>query len=359
MRKSIQRLAIFLMGVLIMTAPVSVFASEKDSSEANKDTIGFTVKTILPNNQIDSSKGFYFLKLEPGQKQTIQLRIISTREEPRTVRIHVNDAVTSVEGTVEYGIDTPELDETLNMPTSEIIYIPEEYQEITVENFEEKTVEFDINTPEEPFEGIKLGAFRILGVPEGSEAKEQGLTVQTGYTIGVVLTEDTEQYNIGGNLNFKEAKVTLSNGSKVIGAVLQNDQPKIIEGLTLNAEVTKKGSSKVLYKTTGKDLAVAPNSKFTYEIPMGMDKVAAGSYTLKLVLKNEEKEWSWEEEFLVTGEQATALNDETIDKVITPSWVSPAAIALTISTLGIAGYLPYRTKKIKKTRKEKRRRKQT
>ncbi|MGC6768285.1 DUF916 and DUF3324 domain-containing protein [Enterococcus sp. LJL128] len=354
-KKIMQLLLVVLIGIILL--PSAIIAEATDQSGQNKEAIGFTVKPVLPNNQVDSSKGFYFLKVEPGQQQSIQLRVISTREEARTVRIHVNDAVTSAEGSIEYGIDEPELDESLQSPISEVVTVPESYREITVENFEEKTVQFDIAPPQDAFTGIKAGAFRILGVPEGEEKKKSGLTVQTGYTIGIVLTEDAAQYNAGGNLNLKKTEVILSNGSKVIGVTLQNDQPKIIEGLELKAEIMKKGSTKVLYKTTGKDLAVAPNSRFTYEVPMGIDNVTAGNYTLQLTLKNDEKEWTWEEDFLVTGEQAASLNDETIDKIITPSWVSPMAIVLTVSLVGTGSYLPYRRKKIKKKNKIRRKKK--
>lgn len=310
--------------------------------------MGFTVETVLPSNQVDPSRSFYFLKVNPGEAQKIQLKVISTRKEARTVKISLNDATTSSEATIDYGVDKPEFDPSLKDPVTSLVNVPDEFKEVTVENYEEKTIELEINPPQEAFAGIKLGAIRLIGVPSKEENKKTGLQVVTGYTIGMVLTEDAAQYNAGGDLKFKNVDVLLSNGSKVVGVSLQNDQPKMIDKMKLHVKVKKKGSDKVLYEKKGEDLSVAPNTNFMYQVPLGLENVEAGKYLVEIAANNEEDKWTWTKEVTITNEAADKLNEETIDKVETPKWVPIAAIVLGILLVGLVIVLGNRRRSIQK-----------
>ncbi|MGL9727698.1 DUF916 and DUF3324 domain-containing protein [Enterococcus sp. DIV0756] len=330
MKRIVASLLVFI--TMSLSFSSAVFADEAEDKK-NRDTMGFTVETVLPSNQVDPSRSFYFLKVTPGEAQRIQLKVISTRKEARTVKVSLNNAMTSTEASIDYGVDKPKLDDSLKNPVTEIVHVPEEFKEVTVENYEEKTIELEINPPQEEFAGIKLGAIRLIGVPTGSENKKTGLKVETGYTIGMVLTEDAAQYNSGGELNFKNVDVLLSNGSKVVGVSLQNDQPKMIDQLKMNIKVRKKGSNKVLYEKKGEDLSVAPNTNFTYHVPLGLENVEAGKYSVEINAQNAEKTWKWTKEVSITNEAANKLNEETVDKVITSSWVPIATIALGLALI--------------------------
>ncbi|WP_251866343.1 DUF916 and DUF3324 domain-containing protein [Enterococcus malodoratus] len=325
----------------------TAFADENEDKK-NRDTMGFTVETVLPSNQVDPSRSFYFLKVNPGESQRIQLKITSTRKEARTVKVSLNDATTSSEATIDYGVDKPDLDDSLKNPVTTMIKVPEEFKEVTVENYEEKTIELEITPPQEQFAGIKLGAIRLIGVPSKSENKKTGLQVETGYTIGMVLTEDAAQYNSGGELKFKNVDVLLSNGSKVVGVSLQNDQPKMIDQLKMTVKVRKNGSDKVLYEKKGEDLSIAPNSNFTYHVPLGLENVEAGKYSVEIVAQNEEKTWKWTKEVSITNEAANKLNEETVDKVITPSWVPIATIVLALALIILVVILINRSRSIQR-----------
>ncbi|MBO0454755.1 DUF916 and DUF3324 domain-containing protein [Candidatus Enterococcus murrayae] len=345
MKRIVASLLVFI--CLSMSFSSTVFADENEDKK-NRDTMGFTVETVLPSNQVDPSRSFYFLKVVPGEVQRVQLKITSTRKEARTVKVSLNDAVTSSEASIDYGVDKPELDDTLKNPVTAIVKVPEEFKEVTVENYEEKTIELEITPPQEAFAGIKLGAVRLIGIPNSSESKKTGLKVETGYTIGMVLTEDATQYNSGGELHFKNADVLLSNGSKVVGISLQNDQPKMIDQLKMSVKIRKKGSDKVLYEKKGEDLSVAPNTHFTYQVPLGLENVEAGKYSVEIVAQNEEKTWKWTKEVSITNDAANKLNEETVDKVITPSWVPIATIVLAAALLVLVIALINRNRSIRR-----------
>lgn len=332
LKRIVASLLVFITMSLSFTS--AAFADDKEDKK-NRDTMGFTVETVLPSNQVDPSRSFYFLKVNPGETQRVQLKVISTRKEARTVKVSLNDAMTSTEASIDYGVDEPTLDDSLKNPVSEIVKVPEEFKEVTVQNYEEKTIELEITPPQEAFAGIKLGAVRLIGVPSKTENKKTGLKVETGYTIGMVLTEDAAQYNSGGELGFKNVDVLLSNGSKVVGVTLQNDQPKMIDQLKMSVKVRKKGSDKVLFEKKGEDLSVAPNTNFTYQVPLGMENVEAGKYSVEITAQNQEKEWNWTKEVSVTNEAAAKLNEEAVDKVITPRWVPIITVILGVMLIGL------------------------
>lgn len=345
MKRIVAHLLVFLSLLLSFS---SVAAADEKEDKKNRDTMGFTVETVLPSNQVDPSRSFYFLKVNPGETQRVQMKIISTRKEARTVKVSLNDAMTSSEATIDYGVDTPELDDSLQNPVTSIVSVPEEFKEVTVENYEEKTIELEITPPQEAFSGIKLGAVRLIGVPGKDENKSKGLKVETGYTVGMVLTEDAAQYNAGGKLHLKNVDVLLSNGSKVVGVSLQNDQPKMIDQLNMHVKVKKKGSEKVLFEKKGEDLSVAPNTNFMYQVPLGVENVEAGKYLVEIVAQNKEDKWNWTKEITITNAAANKLNEETVDKVITPQWVPIATIVLALLLGGLVIVLTNRRRSILK-----------
>lgn len=322
----------------------AAFADETED-EKNKDSMGFTVEAVIPSNQVDQSKSFFFLKTTPNAEQTIQVKVKSTRKEPRTLTVAVNNAMTSSEATIDYGVDQPELDDSLKIPLTDLVTVPDDFKEVTVENYEEKVIDLKIKAPAEPFAGIKLGAIRLIGTTDQNKA---GLSVETGYTIGLVLTEDAAQYDLGGELTLKKVDVLLANGSKVVGVTLQNAEPKVIDGLKLHVKIRKKDSDKVLFEKKGTDLAVAPNTSFMYQIPMGIEQVQAGKYLVDITAENAVSNWKWMEEITITEETADKINEETIDKVLTPSWVPAATIVLTVIFAILIFLIVQRSRKIRK-----------
>lgn len=66
-----------------------------------------------------------------------------------------------------------------------------------------------------------------------------------------------------------------------------------------------------------------------------MENVEAGKYTVEITAQNQEKEWNWTKEVSVTNEAAAKLNEEAVDKVITPSWVPIITVILGVMLIGL------------------------
>ena len=277
------------------------------------DSVGFSVSPVFSENQIHPDLGYFFLKTEPDTTQELKVTVKSLREDPTTISIHVNDAVTNDNVSVEYSNDKPELDDSLNDPLSELLKVKETEQEITVSNFEEKTVTLTLSLPKDPFSGIKLGGIRFI--EQNSKSESEGLSNRYGYTVGVMITQDNEPYNEGAALQLNDVGAMLNRGMKVVYATLRNPEPKLLGGLTIDATVFKEGENEPLLSESRQQLSVAPNSSFSYFIPWGVEDLKAGTYELRLIATAGENSWEWTEKFKVGAQKAAEINAQALNRL--------------------------------------------
>lgn len=207
-----------------------------------------------------------------------------------------------------------------------------------MKNFEEKTIEYEITTPSKKFPGVKLGSLRFVK-KSTDKGKQKGLVPEYARVVAIMLTEDGEKFNQGADLHLKKVNLKLSNGQKVIAARIQNDQPKVIQELSINGKVKKKGSKSTVASQKVKDFSVAPNSNFDFEIPLSIKKFGAGTYEFTGVASANGKKWNWKKEFTVGNEQAKKVNEESVYKLRTPSWAPIVTVALIVSLIGLIAFL--------------------
>ncbi|HHD1574546.1 TPA: DUF916 and DUF3324 domain-containing protein [Enterococcus faecium] len=309
-----------------------------------EEAIGFSVSPIFSEHQIDSDLGYFYLRTEPATAQELKITVKSLREEPTTIKVHVNDAVTNDNVSVEYSNDNPKLDTSLENPLSRLISIEEEEKEITVSNYEERIVTLTLAVPKDPFTGIKLGGIRFIEQP-AKEDKAKGLTNRYGYTVGVMVTQDNEPFNEGADLKMKEVGATLSRGMKVVYATLQNPEPKLLGNLNMEATVYKKGEKKPLLTENQKKLSVAPNSTFSYYIPWGLKDLKAGWYEIHLTATSGEREWKWIESFEIGAKEAAKINSQALNRLTLNIGMKIGIVCLGLLTSALALYRVIEMKK--------------
>lgn len=338
MRSKLRKLR-FLLLLVVGTLFVSMTTY---AAEDSKDPAGYTVESIIPENQVDKTKTYYYLSMEPKQTQTIQVKVISTKKEPVTVSLAVHDAVSSSVGAIDYANQKPKLDRSLKNPITDLVKIKDNVKEVTVQNFEEKIVEYEISTPKKDFAGVKLGSLRFVRKNKKSEQNKNGLTSEYARVIALMLTEDEETFNYGAELHLKKVGLNLSNGRKVIAANIQNDQPKVLQEMKINGQITRKGESEVLAKHKMENFSVAPNSNFNFEIPLGLENFQAGTYVFTGEAKGDGRTWKWKETFTVGKERADKINEETVFKIKVPQWVPWLAGLLILALIGLLVFLTRR-----------------
>lgn len=314
---------------------------QSTSEEPAENDVGFTVEPVFTDTQIDQLKGFFFIKVTPGESQDLVVRVKSTNQKPAKVKVYVKDAFTNQNGSIDYDGLEYTVDDTLTDSLEEITTVSD--PEVTVQNFQVKDVTVKITPPEEAFQGVKCAAICVMKADE--EESEQGLSSTFGYRVGLVVTEDSDTYADGSSLNLLDVQPTVHEGKRVIQARLQNPESKVLENLTVETKLRKKGSKEILRKRTTNDMRMAPNSQFDFATSWRMDPLEAGTYVLSVKASSGSNNWDWEKEFTIGEEEVRKINEEATYTITYPSWVPVVVIGLGIVTIACLGSLYVRRKK--------------
>lgn len=308
------------------------------SVEAEETTLNTYVTPHFPESQVDESKGYYELRLAPGQKETLRLEVGNSSVDPIKIQITPHTAYTNVLGTVEYGKDAPEADPTLVhsldelMTSSEVIALAEN---------ETKVVEILLEMPEEAFEGYLAGGLRIVEVKneEESEApEEEGVAIKNefAHVVGVVVSNTGD--SVQPVLELLDVFADQLNYRNVISATLQNFTPAFVNRLEVEATVKRAGESDVLYEASKEMMQMAPNSNFNFPISLEGDRFRSGNYVLELRAKSGENEWSWTRMFTIDADDARKLNREDVMIDNRPNWWMISALFLAVVWIMLGTY---------------------
>lgn len=279
------------------------------------EELNFTVEPIFPANQISKSKPYFDLRVEPGQKQTIEVRLANKAEKEISVYMQTTAARTNSNGVIEYKNFTKNYDESLKFPFSEIAKVQET---VVLKGKEEKLVPIEIQVPEEPFTGMILGGlyFRQESYEEDKNEKNEGameIKNTFSYMISVRLTENDDV--IDPDLKLLSAKASQANAHNVIAAILQNPEPVDLNDLKINGKVYRKGESTALYSEERGGMRMAPNSSFSYQIPLNGKAFVPGKYEVEVTATSDKQNWKFRKEFEITKEEADKLNDESVEEL--------------------------------------------
>lgn len=320
-------------------------------AEETQDGAGFSVESVIPENQVDKKFTFFYLNTVPEQPQTIEVKVKSMQKEPVTIKVAVHDAVSSSVGEINYAKTDPKLDESLTNPITSFVKIKDDLKEVTVENFEEKIVAFEINPPKDSYSGVKLGSLRFLREADKSDAKQGGVVPEFARVIALMLTEDETPFDEGAELHLKKVDLTLFNGRKIVAATIQNDQPKVLQDMIIKGKVTRKGEKEVVAEHEQVDFSVAPNSNFDFQLPLGIEQFTPGTYVFTGEAQGDNRTWKWEEEFTVGRKRADKINEDTVFKLVVPAWVPWAAAGILVGLIGLIAYLMRRQRQWQEGRK--------
>ena len=343
MKKIISILVVCLIGLQHM--PLTGEAAE---------TMAYSVKANIPENQINKTLTYFDLKMEPNQRQELTLTVSNSSDEKATILISPNVAMTNQNGVIDYSKMDEKLDSTLKNPVTSII---SKAQEVTLEPKETKEVPFTVQMPEKEFDGLILGGFYISKKEDESSDKDKEKDVQIknkySYVIGLQMRENTNEVKPVMELN--DIKPALLNYRTAVTANLKNTEATIMKDLSVDAKVMKKGNEKVLHEVSKKNLSMAPNSNFDFPINWDNQSLEPGTYTLKLAAQSGEEKWAFEKDFKITSKDSTNLNKEAVElEKAEPNWILIISVVVGVILLIILVILFFISRHQKKKAAEKR-----
>lgn len=294
------------------------------------DSMAYSVKADIPDNQIDKAKTYFDLKMTPGQKQDISLTVHNSGDKEMTIFITPNNATTNQNGVIDYSEEKAKIDSSLKIPLTSII---SGKQEVKLNPNETKQVPFTIQMPEKEYNGDILGGFYIQKKTDADEnKKDESVQIknQYSYVIGIRLNETDTVVDPALKLN--QIKPALQNYRTAVTANIQNVESTIINDLDINASVTKQNSETILHETNKKGLSMAPNSNFDYPINWDNEQLNPGKYTVHIEAKTGDKDWNFDKNFEIKSETSNKLNKEAVEVVKSqPNWI----LIITLSIGGI------------------------
>ncbi|WP_207695786.1 hypothetical protein DOK67_0001501 [Enterococcus sp. DIV0212c] len=299
-----------LITVLCFLSPVNAYAEGEESN--------LSVKAELPDNQLTKDAGYYDLEVKPGQTQELTLKVYNMGDKETTAKIEINPAYTGASGSFVYALDASKRDESMKLPLSDIAKTDEF---ISIPAKSEADVKINLTIPTEPFEGIVYGGIRVTdaeGEKEGSskaEKEDSGFSIANkyAYTIAMRVRENEELPK--SDLKVKKIVASQVVGRNAVKVNLQNPTPTIIDKVTYDAKIMKKGSSDVLHEHKVSNYRVAPNTNFDYAISWDNKPFEAGSYQLEMTAKSEVtgQTWNFKQNFTISAKEAKELNEKAVD----------------------------------------------
>ncbi len=273
--------------------------------------LNFSVNAVIPDNQIDKEKSYFDLKVTPGEKQKLIVKLRNTTDKEIVINPHIQSAKTNKNGVIDYTPNKIKKDDTLKIAMEDVAKVPEE---VTVPPQSEKDLTIEVTVPKDKFDGVILGGIYLKEDTSKNkeEDKENDVAIKNEYSYVVALQMRQNDNKVKPMLHMNEVNPETQNARNVIVANIQNSEPMIISKLKIDATVNKKGSKDNLAILKKENLQVAPNSNFNIAAPLEGEKLEAGTYILNMKAESAGKEWQFKKEFSISADKATTMNEKDV-----------------------------------------------
>lgn len=343
----------FTASFLVMLYVMIGFVGFSQEVFANGE-LNFSVRTITPESQFGDDKGYFDVELQPGETEELTLVVKNVRNIPIDLSITAHTAYTNINGVVEYGGETDQPDPTLKVEMKDLLDVEDE--PIRLEAGEEKRIVTTLTMPQDEVEGLLAGGLQLSEVAqeeeeEDSEDKGMQIINSFSYVIGVVASNDRTQ-TIVPELALLDVFADQINYRNAFSATIQNFLPTFVNELSVEASIRREGSDTILYRASEEMMQMAPNSNFNFPISLNGERFRSGTYVLNMTARSGEHEWTWEETFDVTADEARRLNQSDVS-VKDINWWLIAAIVLIVIIISVLAYTSYKNKKKAKLMQEK------
>lgn len=303
-------MSLYIVGIGCFTAPT--YAEETTEQGGNNaGPLGFNYKVIQPENQQNTQVGYFDLKMEPGQNQTVQIELSNEGDAETEVMVSLNGIKTNGNGVLEYGPNAIDNDKSLKYDFVDIVKGPES---VVVPAMGTAIVDLVITMPEAGYDGVISGGIQLKKkVDEEARKKETGVINEYAFMIGMVLTEtDTV---VEPDLALNSVYAGLNNYRNSVFVNFSNVQAAYLNDLTVEVQIMSKDSDTVLYDTKKASMRVGPNNMVDFPVSMNGEKMVPGDYRAKIVAVSGERNWNWEQEFTISDEEADKYNTQDVELI--------------------------------------------
>lgn len=289
--------------LVCMVLPIPTFAAGNSA--------GFAVSAVPPANQTDKNTSHFDLLVQPGQSQELVVHIENNEAEEIVLTIETIAASTDRNGNILYS--APGIyDSSMRFPFSTLA-VPAQKEIIIPANGTVDAV-IALTMPDEEFDGIVLGAIRVLRQPDMEETQGTGIVNQYSYVIGVRLTELTE--TIEPCFALGNVHADLVNHKAAIIAEIRNTEAAIAKEVSVHAQIYSWDSDIPMIEKAQEKISIAPNSVFPFSL---IDQEGygfpEGEYLSVVRLAYNGEETEFRQNFHIQKETADDINKNAVNQV--------------------------------------------
>ncbi|TPR55077.1 DUF916 and DUF3324 domain-containing protein [Enterococcus sp. OL5] len=292
----------FLVGIFSVFMSFGLFQKMVFADNVNN----FSIQPLNEDGGVNQQGYFHFVG-QPGEKHSVSIKVYNSSDEEIKVKATVNPASTNQNGIPSY-LSEEEVDPSLVYRMDELVVIEE--SEIKIPANGSSTINLTIFLPEEDWQGDILGGIRFT--QEVDQENQQTVVHEVAYTVGILLNQ-SDGSSVENELSLKEVNAGQRNYRNYIEANLQNSAATIIHDMSIQSTIVREGSTTPSYTFDAYDLRMAPNSNFDVGIPTGEQSIEAGDYVLKMAVVADEKEYTFEQAFTITSQEARQLNQSAVN----------------------------------------------
>ncbi|MCD2256535.1 DUF3324 domain-containing protein [Lactobacillus sp. CC-MHH1034] len=350
MKKSYYGL-IALIVAIVTLGFVSLPSMAYGATDDVQNAAGFKVRAVLPDNQPNKALNYFDLSVDPGQTQVLEVELFNLRDEALTFTPRLNVATTNYNGVVNYD-SAGKSDRSLQYKITDIARLEQKTYRVPANK--SVIVRVDLAMPNTSFPGVIAGGLtftpRVANTSSSTNnSGRAALEVQNrfAYTIALLLRSSAATATTVAP-EFKMGTIDLGHITErnTIFANIRNTQPMYLAPVNMQAKVTRKGSTKVLYQHQKENVQVAPNTIVPFPISLNQQRFAPGLYTMAIQLRAGTQTWYFNKDFRITAQRARDLNRASVAAPTQEHnywwlWL----IAALILIAGIIFWVVYRRKK--------------
>ncbi|WP_390409084.1 DUF916 and DUF3324 domain-containing protein [Lacticaseibacillus jixiensis] len=272
------------------------------ATAAKASGAGFTVTPQLPAEQIGENRGWFDLLAKPGQQLVLSVVVANDDTTAKHLKLQLTDAYTQANGQIGYAPNQQPLIEA----TTRLTKLGSKPVTITLAPHTGRTVTFQVQIPAIGLSGQVLGAIYVEDLTTAPQASASGFAVANAFAMVVAVQLQTNQTPPAPLLRL--AKVT-PKATAVI-ARIENPRPRLFGQITYQAKLTAVGDTKAIATQQDRNMQMAPNSAFDYQIALSKP-LAAGRYQLTLTATAGDKRWVMTKAITITAQAAAKAGAKT------------------------------------------------
>lgn len=316
--------------IIILTIVAVGFTSLSKISAEESRYNDFSVTPIYSENQLNTNAGYYDLRLNENQVETVVLRISNEGQETMNAELQITNAITDDNAAANYHTQEKPSESAVNVMT-DIASL--ETSTFTVEPGESIDVPIVINAPEKAFDGVVLGGVAVIANGKSdNKVQETGVVSAIKYLVAIQLsmTDNIPEKEL---LNTTQG-IKIKHDLPAYYARISNPQSVNMKPTHIQGKLYDTDNKTVIGTVSNQAGNILPDSEFdiVFDLINPDKKVKNGSYRYEIEIKNEDDVWVFEDVIHVEDSLSNQINDAS---AFTPSTIDPIIWVLAITIVAL------------------------